>query len=451
MSTVAIIGGGIAGLAVAEAIRARDPQIRSIVLEAEEALGGKIRTRQVDGFVVETGPHGFLDKNEQANAIIERVGLAQERLPANEASAARFIVRAGKLRALPAKPPAFITSDILPFMAKARVALEPFISQKNDDREESVYEFAARRMGPVAASVLVDAFVTGIYGGDPKQLSLTAAFPRLAELEAEFGSMIKAQVKLRAQSAGPRGVLHSFGSGLSTLIDALAKGTEVRTGFTARRIERKAGFVVHSDGDRVEADAVVMATPAYVAADLVRPYAEAQADRLASIPFVPVAVVVHGFRAEDLGHDLAGFGFLCPDGEGRKILGSIWASTVFVGHAPDGMVMLRTLLGGARRPEYAEGDDETLGRRALDELIALMGIRDVEPVMRQIIRWPQGIPQYTLGHATRAAAADEAETAVPGLFFGGNSLRGVAMIQALADAHLVSDKVVRWLHLTTTS
>ncbi len=457
MKTVAIVGGGIAGLSVAEALERSDLPAKVIVLEAASEPGGKIVTRVEDGFVVETGPHGFLDKEPKALALVERLGLTSQMIKANDASANRFIFRAGRLRKLPGSPPAFLRSDILPLLGKLRIALEPFIPRYSGGGEESIWDFARRRLGRMAADVMVDAFVTGIYGGDPKRLSASAAFPRLIELETQFGSLIRAQIALAKQrraagqeagaTGAPGGSLHSFDRGLGTLTSALAARVDVRCDHRIERLERTDDrFRLVGSGEDVEADAVIITTPVDATAKLTAPLAEEQTSTILEIPYVPVAVVVHGYRAEDIGQPLDGFGFLCPGGEGRAILGSIWASTVFDGHAPDGSVMLRTMLGGARRPEAAEGSDEELLERARNELIAVMGLApDARPTFGRVIKWSAGIPQYVHGHASRVAAADEIEARVPGVFLGGNAFRGVSMIQCIADADRVADRVLAHL------
>jgi oxygen-dependent protoporphyrinogen oxidase len=461
MSTVAIIGGGISGLSIAEALNrhaaAAGTAVETVVLEAESAPGGKITTEKHGDIVVETGPHGFLDKEPAANQLVERLGLMDQLVAANESSSNRYILREGQLRLMPMKPPAFVSSDILTLSGKLRAMFEPLTPARDDsEREETVWEFARRRIGRQAADVLVDAMVTGIYGGDPKKLSVSAAFPRLVEIERKYGGLIRGQfaiAKERKKSGGPKqsgfggpgGTLHSFRGGLGVLIDALAKRTELRLGFQAERIERisETRFRVHSASESLEADAVVVTVPAYDAANLLRPFAEPQCELLDQIRYVPVAVVVQCFQAEELRPPLKGFGFLVPDGEKREILGSIWASTVFGDHAPAGTVMLRTLLGGSRRPEAAEGDDEALFARAKKELVSIMKINPAaEPVFQRAIRWDRGIPQYELGHGLRAQAAVDIEQLVPGVFLSGNAFRGVAMIQCVVDADRVAPRVL---------
>ncbi len=442
-----MIGGGIAGLAAAEAIQSDGYE--TVVLEADAEVGGKIRTQIVDGFVVETGPHGFLDKEPKMTALVARLGLDSHLVRANEKSETRWIVREGALRALPSSPPAFITSDVLPLFAKLRVLFEPLVPQKRDESDESVFDFAARRIGRGAAEVLVDAMVTGIYGGDPKLLSLPAAFPRMRELESKYGGLIRAQLALakerkalnsgvpvkKSSTGAPGGVLHSFDRGLGVLIDALAAKVSVRRSTRVSSLERReSGFRVVTDAEALDADGVVITTPADETARLLTALAPTEVAQLAGIPYAAVAVVVHGFDATMFGPALDGFGFLAPDREHRKILGSIFASTVFAGHAPGGMVMTRTLLGGARHPAYASGTDEELSNRALDELAALLRMTRPAPRLTRVFRWDRAIPQYNLGHLDRVKAANAVEERIPGLVLGGNALRGVAMIQCVADA-----------------
>jgi protoporphyrinogen/coproporphyrinogen III oxidase len=462
MKTVAIIGGGISGLAGAEAIERRAKErglaVQAIVLEAEKSPGGKIGTIRENGYVIETGPHGFLDKEPKAMALVDRLGLRPTLLSARDAAEKRYIVRDGKLRALPGSPPAFLVSDVLPLFGKLRVAIEPLVSKKIDGAEESVWEFASRRIGRQAADVLVDAMVTGIYGGDPKRLSVRAAFPLLEKLERDYGGLIKGQIaKAKEQKrsgergsaamGGPRGKLHSFKSGLGELIEALAKRCDLRTGFRASSMDLQGNLQIKDEsGAALSADAIVITTPAYEIARLLRAQAPAEADALGSIRYVPVAVVVQAYRAEDFAGAPDGFGFLVPNGEAREILGSIWASSVFEGHAPPGTVMLRTLVGGSRRPELASGSDAELSLRARREVFEVLGVKkDTKPVHERVFRWDRAIPQYELGHTARAAAADAIEAKLPGIFLGGNALRGVAMIQCVADADLVADRVVTWL------
>lgn len=476
--TVAIIGGGLTGLSLAEAIhrksRAAGVPIRAVVLEAESTVGGKIKTGHEEGFVVETGPHGFLDKEPLLLDLIGRLNLEPSVVRADEAARKRFVVRKGKLRLLPSSPLSFLVSDALPWWSRLRVLLEPW-SRRSEDVEESVLQFASRRIGTEAAEVLVDAMVTGIYGGDPKQLSLRAAFPRMFELESRYGSLIRAQIALaresrsrnglspapRAAAGAPAGTIHSFVRGLGALIAALAERAEIRTGFCASAIRipnagsdakgastfasERENFVVEGTGtaEAVRCHAVALTVPAYDTEVLLRPHAEEEARAIGTIPYAPVGVVVQAFRKKDIAPSLDGFGFLAPHREGRRVLGSLFASTIFPAHAPTGTVMLRTLLGGMRSPGVTLGDDEDLLRTAREELGVLIGLsKDARPILEKVIRWDRAIPQYVLGHLGRVAAAESLEARFPGLFISGNAFRGVAMASCVADANRSADRIL---------
>lgn len=476
--TVAIIGGGVSGLATAEAIEryaaASGRPTKVIVLESDEAPGGKIKTQIEDGFVIESGPHGFLDKEPKMFELIDRLGIRDELVASNTASARRFIVRAGELRELPSSPMGFLTSDILPFSGKLRVAFEPFMPgpQSND---ESVRDFAARRIGPQAADVLVDAMVTGIYGGDPRRLSLKSAFPRMFELERDHGSLVKAQFAIAAKKraerkaleakvgvedevadgtapkqtsmGAPTGTLHSFRRGLSTLIDALAARADLRCGQSVETLSRRGQrWVLDARGEQLEVDAVVSTAPAYVVKRLLEPIHPALTEAACSIPYVPCSVVVQAFKPETVRRSVDGFGFLIPGGEERDVLGTIWASTVFPEHAPDGLVMFRSMLGGARRQDLGRVEPQELAERSRSELNHWMGIDPkAEPVLERVIPWARAIPQYEVGHTSRVDAADRVEQELPGLFLSGNAFRGVAVLACVAQGDVVGERVARYL------
>lgn len=463
---VAIAGGGITGLAIAEAIMRRSSAegapIRPLVLEAEATPGGKIKSAREDGFVVDHGPHAFLDREPKALELVDRLALRTTLLRANDSAAKRYVVRKGRLRRLPESPPAFIASDVLPLFAKLRVLLEPWARRRPAGIDESVWAFAARRIGRGAADVLVDAMVTGIFGGDAKALSLAAAFPRMRELEDRYGSLIRAQIALARErkalppgpgagapaggggAGAPVGAMYSFREGLGELTRALSARVEVRTGAPVERIERAGPrFRVLTGDAALEVDAVALATPAYETSRLVAPLAAEEAAAIAGIPYAPVAVVILAYPAAALARPLDGFGFLAPHIEARTILGSIWASSVFPAHVPEGRVMLRTMVGGARRPELVGLDDQSLLALVQAELVALVGLRPgADPLFQRILRWDRAIPQYVLGHAERVAAADRVEAAVPGLLISGNAFRGVAMIACIADADRVAARAV---------
>ncbi|MEE2902548.1 MAG: protoporphyrinogen oxidase [Myxococcota bacterium] len=445
MKKIGIIGGGIAGLSIAEALCEFAPNLHPIVFESSEQAGGKIQTFTKEGFVIETGPHGFLDKEPRVDELIDRLGLRSEVVVANEDANNRYLVRNGTLKKLPLKPQGFLFSGILPLSQRLRVLFEPWVAANQSSEDESVYDFAARRLGPGVADVLIDAFVTGIFAGDPKKLSVQSAFPMLRTMERDYGSLIKAQKDMKARALTKPKLL-SFKNGLGTLTQALAKKVEVRCQQAVQKIQKKGTrYLLHTADASEYVDAIVLAAPAHVSGKLTQSLNKRYAKQIASIPFVPVNVAVQCFHRQDIKRELDGFGFLVPHLEDRPVLGSIWASTVFTDHAPDATVMFRTLVGGKRLPENAEGSDEEILQRVRKQIEHFCGLSaQARPIVQEVIRWPRGIPQYEIGHSERVAAIDAFEREVPGLFFAGNSYRGVSMIQCISEAIDVSDKLQKF-------
>jgi protoporphyrinogen/coproporphyrinogen III oxidase len=445
---VVVVGGGIAGLSVAWELLTR-PQAGSVgttveVLEASDRPGGNIRSERRDGFLCEWGPNGFLDDAPATIDACARLGLTPRLVRASHAAERRFIVRGGKLRELPAGPLGFFTSNLLSIPGRLRVLGEPFIGRRRSDEDESVLDFARRRIGREAAYVLVDALVTGIWAGDGEKLSLRSTLTKLYDLERQHGGLVRGMLARRGQGggpAGPRGRLTSFPEGLSELPAAMAEalGPRLRTGARAHGIERlpNGGYRVSiDDGSAVEADRVVVASPCWHAGPLLGTL-DAELGRLVGdIPSVPVAVLHLGFAQEDAA-GLAGFGFLIPRGESKSLLGVLLPSNIFPGRAPDGNLLATCMLGGARDPGAIERSDAALIDEATGALAALAGVRQ-PPKFSLLIRHTRAIPQYVLGHAARLTAIEARRRTLPGLHLAGNSYRGVAINACLIDAPKVA-------------
>lgn len=434
-----VVGGGISGLSLGFWLSRQGREV--VVLEASERAGGSVRTESHDGFRIECGPHGFLDSEPATRALVEALGLTSELRPAEEAAKRRYLFSGGRLQALPGSPPAFLQSKLLPWSAKLRVLAEP-LSRRGTSDDESLATFARRHLGARATSVLVDAAQSGIYAGDVERLSARAAFPKLWAMERAHRSLVLGMIRgRRAAAASPKtgtGRLTSFRRGLSTLTDALAAalGDRLRLGTRVERIEKTAaGFTVTCAGNETfEAARLVLATPAYLSGPLLAPLSAPLADALSELTDAPLCVVHLGYRAEAVSRPLDGFGFLVPSVEGRRILGTIFISTVFPERTKEGHVQLAVMMGGARQRATAALGPGELSAIAHDELASILGIRGA-PVMTQVARWPHAIPQYNVGHLARVERIDALAAALPGLSLTGHAYRGVGLNDCLRSSN----------------
>jgi oxygen-dependent protoporphyrinogen oxidase len=457
VSRLAVVGGGISGLAAAHgAIDAwRGPGTLSVVVfESNGEAGGKARTLRRDGWLVECGPTGYLEPEPALDRLTAIAGLEHSRLPADAAAARRFLVRGGVLREVHPHPLRFARSGLLGPGGLLRLAAEPFVPRRRDTGDESVWEFARRRLGREAADRLIAPMVLGVHAGDAKTLSLRSAFPRMAELEAEHGSLVRALIALKRSKArsggpaGPAGTLVSFRGGLQELPRRLAAhdALEVRFHRPVRGLEPEAsGWRVLTEADPpFSAGAVVLAGEAWSMAPLLRTVAPEAAVGLAGIPYPPVAVVALGFGGEALARAPRGFGALLPRGEGYRMLGCLWDTHVFPGRSPEGTLLVRAMLGGTVDPEAARLPADALLRLARDEVVRLLDLPG-EPEFTEVLVWPRAIPQYTLGHETRAASVERALELRPGLFLAGNSLHGIAFGKAAASGYTQGERAARYL------
>lgn len=438
-----IIGGGITGLCAAFYAMKRHGAPQVLLLESGDSLGGTASTESADGFTFEKGPNGFLDKEPKTLQWVSDLGLNGELMPANTLAARRFIFRNGELHELQ-PPPAFMFSRVLSVQGRLRLMGEPFIPQRVSSEEESIWDFAARRIGAEAADTLVAPMVSGIYGGDARQLDLASCFPKMAAMEANHGSLFRAMMAKKKEknagggtAMGPGGTLTSFKGGMATLVNRATEqlGDRVRVNMPVSVIEKSGdGYVVRcANGEHFNADSVLVAAPAHAAAGMVRALDGTLSEALAAIPYASMTVVCTVYDKTAVGHDLNGFGFLVPRTQGKRILGCIWTSTLFPGRAPSGKILLRTMVGGAGDPDAVSLDDEAMLDIIRQELFPMLDIKS-DPVVHRIFRWEKAIPQYTFGHQARVREIEAAEERHPGLRFAGNAYRGVGINDCVVSA-----------------
>ncbi|MGZ5091278.1 MAG: protoporphyrinogen oxidase [Burkholderiales bacterium] len=450
---VLVIGAGITGLTTA--FRLHQRALRVELIEAAPRVGGVIGTERVQGMLYEHGPNSILDTTPLIDALLHDVGMSGERIEMNPACSRRYVVRNGSIHALPASPAAFVATPLFSVAAKLRLLREPFIERAQPGVDESVAEFVTRRLGTEFLDYAVEPFVAGVYAGVPEELSLGSAFPRLHALEQRYGSLLKGQfLGARERSRQDERSRHtaktfSFKSGLQTLTNALARaGPRARVVTRATAIRPQTNGVIQADlagGDgpaRVSAHAIVLAVPAYVAATLVRPVCPDATAALDAIPYAPVASVASAYARRDIAHPLDGFGFLAPRVERRRILGSLFSSSMFEGRAPADTVLLTTFLGGRRHPALAVQSEDDIARVVHHELTSLLGAHGA-PALTAITRRERAIPQYTLGHQDRIRRAEQAQDALPGLFLSGSYRGGVSVGDCIKSAHEMADAVAQ--------
>jgi oxygen-dependent protoporphyrinogen oxidase len=469
MRRVAVIGGGLSGLTTAflileEAAAAGVPVDLSL-WEAAERYGGKIGTVEAGGFRCETGPNGFLDNVTQTLQLVERLGLKERLIKSSDAARNRFLFSDGKLRQLPEDPLSFLRSNLLSLRGRLRIIGEYWVSKKppgGEGRDETVASFVRRRLGEEALQKLIDPMVSGIYAGDPERMSMVSCFPRVAALEENYGGLIRGLLAKRREakaaggakpaSAGPGGTLTSFETGLRELTDALAARLGDR-GRTSTPVSALAGvgrgrevvYELSPEGNqKIQAEAVVLATPAYTTAEILSGLAPETAALLERIPYSAIAVVHFGYPREEVAHPLQGFGFLIPHREQRRILGSLWSSSIFRNRASKGKVLLTNMVGGARDPLTPLGLDEELFGLVRSELQALIS-QVSPPVFSRLTRWDKGIPQYVPGHEARLRKIEERVDTLPGIFLVGNAYRGIGVNDCVQAAGRIAPRVVEYL------
>ena len=442
---ISIVGAGISGLATAQAILTRKPNAEITIFEAGQRIGGKVWTESsADGYLCEGGVNGFLDKIPRTLELCQEAGVSPVR--ADASAQKRYVFSRGELHKLPEKPQEFLKSRLLSVPGRLRVIYET-IAGGTDNPDETLGQFATRRLGKEAFERLIDPMASGVFAGDASKLSLKSCFPRIHEIEMEYGSLIRGLIKLQMKAKregkkktpgpGPGGTLTSFANGMSALTDSLAEqlGSRIRVSTAVQDISRngKRYQLQHENNEVEESDVLILAAPAHAQAHMLQAMDPNLAGLLGEISYPALSVCCLGYRKSQIGQVLDGFGFLIPSKEQRAILGTIVDSNVFPGRAPEGSILLRSMVGGARTPELALLPDEQLISKVRSDLQDILGLK-AEPDFIRIFRHTRAIPQYLVGHAARLKTIDEKLQKHPGLVLTGNAFKGVSLNDCVVNA-----------------
>jgi protoporphyrinogen/coproporphyrinogen III oxidase len=473
---VVIVGAGITGLAAAYAC-ATDPRahalnVRCTLVERDTRLGGKLYTEQVDGCLLEHGADSFLASKPAAATLCRALGLAGDLIGTTPGRAV-YVVYRGRLHrfpegmglGIPTRLGPIARTGLLSAMEKVRVLGDLVLPRGgvsvDVSADESVGAFIRRRLGEGVLKRLAGPILGGIYAGDPDALSLRATFPQLLEWERRYRSLIIASARQNAarRAAGaPSPIFLSLRGGLGTLVDALQRSLAehtIMTGRGVRRIQRRPAdarigaatgdtraFVMElDDGATVDADAVVVTTPAHAAATQLADLAPAIAGHLRRIPYVSTATVSLGYKREDVHHDLAGHGFVVAEGEPMTITACTWSSSKWPHRAPAGTVLLRCYLGAIGRDGIVSEDDAVLTERATRDLRALLGI-EAAPTLVRIVRWVHALPQYLVGHLDLLGRIDQELLALPTVALAGAAYGGVGIPDCITQGTAAAARVL---------
>jgi protoporphyrinogen/coproporphyrinogen III oxidase len=450
---VIVIGAGLSGLACAYRLDQLGAEVT--VLEAADRAGGLLGTVRKEGFLFESGPQSF-QTTEILLDLIRELGIEGDVQKANP-SAARYILLHGKLHKIPASPQAMLTSPLFGLRSRWKILSEPFRTSIPPAGEESVAKFARRKFGNEILEYLVGPFVSGVYAGDPEKLSLKAAFPSLDEWEREYGSVLRGAKKARTRKGGKTedASLCSFVEGVATLPSAMAAslGDRLHTQTAAVSLNRNgsAGNGAHelrvqSAGalDTIKGAAIVIATPAYVSAQLIESISSQLGHSLSGIAYAPVAVVAAGYYQQQVGEPMNGFGFLIPRSEKIHTLGTVWNSSLFPGRAPRGAVTVTSFTGGATNPEIAaepEGEIAKIIQSENERILKIIG----SPVASAVWKYPRALPQYNLGHGHVVESIRDAERKLSGIFFAGNYLEGPSVGKCVENGFQTAEAVQNYL------
>ncbi len=450
---VVVLGAGISGLTPAYFLAKEGFDVT--VLEKKREVGGSVETIKEQGFLFDRGPNSGLETTPVLSKIVSDLKLGDDLVYANKEASKRYILRDNMLHPLPMNPPAFIKTKLFSGKAKVRLFAEPFIGRSKDGYYQSIADFVKRRLGQEFLDYAINPFVAGVYAGNPEELSVKSSFPKLYELEEEYGGLIVGTIKSikerrqRAEKSKQSARMFSFADGMQKLPNAIASylGERVHTFCDVTSIEKNGnGFKIKYNNaghlKEIDCDILLSTVPAYTAAELFKSWDEKLTEHFNAVYYPPVLALMLGYNKESIRQSLDGFGFLVPAKERRSFLGAIWSSVIFPNRADEDKAAFTLFVGGARDPEVGNIDKEILIKKVRGEFEKIMGITE-DPVYIGYKYWTRSIPQYNIGYIEHERYFDEFEKNNPGLYFSGNYRGGISIGDCLKNGELISEKIVK--------
>ncbi len=453
---ITILGAGISGLATAYWLYRKGFEIT--VLESKKEPGGSMVTRREDGFLIDYGPNSGLETTPLIGKIVEQVGLKGEMIYALTNANKRYILRNNQLYALPTDPVAFFKTKLFSPKAKLRLLAEPFSRKSHEGYYQSISEFVNRRLGREFLDYAVNPFIAGIFAGNPDNLSVKSALPKLYRLEELYGGLFKGMVlgakerKKRPEQSKQRARMFSFKKGMQSFPEAIAAklGDCIRYDCKVESVVKSGSNfkVLYSHNhisEEIITDIVLSAVPAYHAASIIEDRENKLLNHLNNIYYPPVKVLYLGFRKAVVGQALDGFGFLIPEKEDKTFLGAIWNSAIFPYRAHDDMAAFTLFIGGARSPELFDNGNDKHINIAIKEFKEIMNIGE-DPVFITEKMWPKAIPQYGLGYVEHERYFETFESNNPGVFLSGNYRGGISVGDCIKNSELTVKRICEYLN-----